>query len=368
MGIKLEEIYTIYDFLNKQTDILVLFGASTLGKKALEYTKKNNIKVDYFCDNDSSKNGSFIEGIEIISPSQLSVLKSSMSLRVLIASMYDKEIRQQLNTMGLTNIYSYNDIVINDIEAIDIHHCKRGQFNRELILNNEIKISMVRNLLEDSISKAVFDRLLKFRLTKDLSIVKSCRDEYEEYLDLDIVKFNNDEIIIDAGSFTGDTLQSFSKAVKYKKYYAFEPDQRNFVKLTENVKKMNAGDKVVSLNKGISNVNGFVAFQENEEERGSSAITDSGNTRIEVVRLDDCLPLDEKITFIKMDIEGAERDALEGCRNILLKHKPKLAICIYHRPDDLWEIPLMIKRMVPEYKLYIRHYSNYLWETVCYAT
>ena len=131
--------------------------------------------------------------------------------------------------------------------------------------------------------------------------------------------------------------------------------------------KLGIRSKVISVNKGISNVNGIVAFLENEELRGSSAIDKSGNTEIEVVRLDDFIPSDEKITFIKMDIEGAEIDALNGCKNILQKYKPKLAICIYHKPDDLWEIPLLIKRLVPEYQIYIRHYSNYLWETVCYA-
>lgn len=131
--------------------------------------------------------------------------------------------------------------------------------------------------------------------------------------------------------------------------------------------KLGIRSKVISVNKGISNVNGIVAFLENEELRGSSAIDKSGNTEIEVVRLDDFIPSDEKITFIKMDIEGAEIDALNGCKNILQKYKPKLAICIYHKPDDLWEIPLLIKRLVPDYKIYVRHYSNYLWETVCYA-
>lgn len=75
----------------------------------------------------------------------------------------------------------------------------------------------------------------------------------------------------------------------------------------------------------------------------------------------------EAPTFIKMDIEGAELEALEGAKNTIVKSKPKLAICLYHKPDDLWKIPLYLKKLVPEYKFYIRHHSKVRWETVLYA-
>jgi len=348
-------------------DINVLFGASSFGKKALQFLKSNNIKTDYFCDNDRSKWGSSIEGIKILAPFELEVLKINMNVKVIITSTYEKEIRQQLEEMGFEHICNYYDFLNSDINIVDKHHNERDQFDRGLILNSEDKINSVIGMLEDDISKVVFKSLLDFRLTKDLFILKGCCDNCAEYFNQDIIKFCNDEVIIDGGSFIGDTLESFMKAVEFKKYYAFEPDRRNYIQLESNIVKLGIRSKVISVNKGMSNVNGIVAFLENEELRGSSAIDKSGNTEIEVVRLDDFIPSDEKITFIKMDIEGAEIDALNGCKNILQKYKPKLAICIYHKPDDLWEIPLLIKRLVPEYQIYIRHYSNYLWETVCYA-
>jgi hypothetical protein len=75
----------------------------------------------------------------------------------------------------------------------------------------------------------------------------------------------------------------------------------------------------------------------------------------------------EKITFIKMDIEGSEPQALSGAEEIIKKQKPKLAICVYHKPEHLWEIPLYLKKIVPEYKIYIRHHTPLEYETVCYA-
>ena len=68
-----------------------------------------------------------------------------------------------------------------------------------------------------------------------------------------------------------------------------------------------------------------------------------------------------------MDIEGSELAALRGARQCILENKPKLAVCLYHKPQDMWEIPLMIKEMLPEYKIYIRHHTDLLNETVCYA-
>ena len=76
----------------------------------------------------------------------------------------------------------------------------------------------------------------------------------------------------------------------------------------------------------------------------------------------------EKVTLIKMDIEGSEQEALRGAEKVIKRDKPRLAICIYHKPEDFYEIPLMIKAMVPEYKLYIRHHSESWHETVVYAT
>lgn len=85
-----------------------------------------------------------------------------------------------------------------------------------------------------------------------------------------------------------------------------------------------------------------------------------------IVRIDDELA-DETISLIKMDIEGYELAAIRGCENLIKKYKPDLAICVYHRVFDMWEIPSLIKRYVPDYQFYLRHHSNTQVETVLYA-
>ena len=92
----------------------------------------------------------------------------------------------------------------------------------------------------------------------------------------------------------------------------------------------------------------------------------SSDLEIEVRKLDDMLR-DRKVTFLKMDIEGSELAALRGAERIIREQRPKLAICVYHKPEDMWEIPGFILNCHPDYKLYLRHYSISYTETVLYA-
>ena len=102
------------------------------------------------------------------------------------------------------------------------------------------------------------------------------------------------------------------------------------------------------------------------ESEAGSCVAETGMSIIQGIALDEIVK-DENITFIKMDIEGSELKALEGARNTIIRNKPKLAICIYHKPEDIIEVPFYLLSLVPEYKFYIRHYSSCLWETVLYA-
>lgn len=84
--------------------------------------------------------------------------------------------------------------------------------------------------------------------------------------------------------------------------------------------------------------------------------------------IDEAIDPGDRVTTIKMDIEGSELEALKGARETIRRDKPKLAICIYHKTEDLWEIPLYIKSLIPEYRFYIRHHGpSGLYDSVLYA-
>ncbi len=187
-----------------------------------------------------------------------------------------------------------------------------------------------------------------------------------QYFDEDIIKLNDGEVFIDAGAL--DLLTSVKFAEYCKKHcidkfkiYAFEPDPKNFNLCVKNSQKyMQYNINVINM--GLYSSNTKLLFDANG---GSKISLSKDAVSVDVVSLDSWF--NDVPTYIKMDIEGAEMEALKGCAELIRKYKPKLAISIYHKGEDIIDIPTYIKDLVPEYKLYIRHYGNNDCETILYA-
>lgn len=188
----------------------------------------------------------------------------------------------------------------------------------------------------------------------------------EQYFNPDFMTFEEEEIFVDAGCCDlSSSIRLKGHCKTLKRVYAFEPDPHNY-HICEKAAGLHFGDQVVKIiGKGTWSGNKTISFDASSD--GQSHISESGGTSIEVVAIDDAIAPDEKVTFIKMDVEGAELESLKGARRTIQRCKPKLAICIYHKAEDMYEIPLFIKELVPEYKLYVRHHSNGASETVLYA-
>ena len=247
------------------------------------------------------------------------------------------------------------------------------------------KINYLRSILSDELSIKVLDAAIHSRKTRNYKRLKNLYDNnFEEcttylsgetisydsiqYFAKDIIKLSPDEVFIDGGGNVGDTTLNFIKQTQgvFKKVHIFEPVRDTYEKVLQNMNMANNHkDKVIIHNTGLFSSEKEIFFNQNES--GSRADR-RGKILAKLVALDRYLSDDEleEITYIKLDIEGVELEALKGMRETIIKYKPKLAICIYHKPKDLWEIPLFIKNINPSYKLYIRqhYYKN---ETVCYA-
>lgn len=187
----------------------------------------------------------------------------------------------------------------------------------------------------------------------------------EAYFSPSFIQPSSNEIFIDAGGYDGDSLVKFMEwcGGKYKKIYSFEPDHENFCLLEEKVKNLKL-DNTKLVEKGLWSSNTQLSFYSMADM--GSMICKTGNSVIPVTTLDECIA-DDTVTFIKMDVEGAEMEALKGARNSIVSNIPKLAISIYHKPEDIVEIPLYIKQLCPEYKFYIRQHTWELTDTVLYA-
>jgi len=194
--------------------------------------------------------------------------------------------------------------------------------------------------------------------------------EGKQYFDLlELPHDVNGEVFADVGCYDGLSAFFFDKWCDGNGFsYCFEPDGINIARI-HRVLKNKGISKYELIDKGVWSSGGnlkFVSMGNSVSHISENNANEDNNDFIEVVALDDVLA-DKKVTFIKMDIEGSEIEALKGTKQIISIQKPKLAICVYHKPQDIWEIPELILEYNSEYKFYIRHYSYKDNETVLYA-
>ena len=190
--------------------------------------------------------------------------------------------------------------------------------------------------------------------------------DYNQYFQNDILILYEDEVFIDCGAFRGENIIGFSEfamaqGIKSWKAIAFEPDPFNIQIMKSRIKNLK---NILFEECGVYSSTRTLYF--NSGEGSSSSVSEKGNIAIKVKAIDDVLE-GEKATFIKMDIEGSEMEALRGAEKTICKYKPKLAICIYHKREDFLDTPRYVKMLNPEYKLYIRNQDSAGIECVLYA-
>jgi FkbM family methyltransferase len=235
---------------------------------------------------------------------------------------------------------------------------------------NVERVNSVVNMLADEKSKMTYLGIVKFRSTyKKKDFPFSCYEKVNYFIKE--IKFNENEVFLDCGAYNGDTIDDFLKyCPNYKQIVAFEPETINFEELK---RKHSGNNKITLINAGVYDKNGEISFDV-VKNTGSSKISEdvqideTKNFATIKITTIDALDL-ENVTFIKMDVEGAELNALKGAQRTILRYKPKLAVCIYHSDEDMLRIAEYIHCLLPEYKLYVRQHENYpsIFETVLYA-
>ena len=355
--------------ISREDNVLILYGVGSYGNVAMKFLKERKININFLCDSNRSKWNEYSGGIKIISPDELKEICGSgdKEVVILITSTYWKEIKEQLNKKGVKeNIYSFSKAAY--LPKGDREYSGLGVdcFGDDYIDTNIDMIQKLYSILEDEESRSVLTNIIKGRLTYNNIYFSNVMSE-KQYFDEDIFKLNDDEVFVDGGAYNGDTIEKFISITegKYKKIYAFEPNEFNY-KILENKVKINDYKNTEVYNYGLYNKTSTMTFDNDENNPAGGFIKESGKDTIEVISLDELLK-NKKITFLKMDIEGSELEALEGSKDLITINKPKLAICLYHKRDDLWKIPLFIKNLNLEYKFFIRHHSSLFMETVLYA-
>lgn len=292
----------------------VIAGCKTLTGDVVYYGAGNDLKLllrlypelelKCLCDRDVNKQKNGYNGIPVISPEQLLERKDNIHV-VIVTTGFHKEIKQYL-------------------------------------LDGELQENQITDL--GAVLEPLYNR---------------------QYFDDSVMSPMKEGVFIDGGCYDCSTSMLFSEWCdnKYEKIFAFEPDEQNFTRCK---KKREQIPNMEILNKGLWDCDEELTFAA-DCGQGSKITNQAENTiRIFTTSIDKVVK-DEKVTLIKLDVEGAELKALQGARNTILRDRPRLAVSIYHKPEDIFEIPSYILSLHKDYKLYMRHYQFSEHETILYA-
>ena len=216
--------------------------------------------------------------------------------------------------------------------------------------------------LQDYCSKKTLYAILNNWYRYDFASTAQTREYlFDDYFDLDIVRCTPQEVLVDLGAYTGDTVLSYLKNYGedcYRKIYCYEITPKSFETLQRNLAKY---ERVELRRKGVSDAQGTMFLRHSTADASANALDESGGEAVEVTTLD--ADICEAVTLIKADIEGGEQKAVLGARNHIVSDHPKLLLSVYHNNEDLWKIPRMIDALCSEYAFHLRYRSSPIYPT-----
>ncbi len=331
----------------------ILYGAGRLAKVFIDICKKLDIEITAVCDRNSGK---MCEGFCTISPMDLKS-KYPEAIILICSYTFNLEIFKNLKEIGFEE------------EQIMLCPIAHAYFESpENFLKHKNGYEWAYNFYQDSLSKQlVLDRMEMILLDRPLEI----NTEADCYYEKDAIQLDEKEVFVDGGAFIGDTAQDFilKQNGKYKHIYSFEPGYENY---QEAKNRLNEYDDIDLIQKGLWSSETTLTFYEDKANPAGSCFSEAKNLEnsIEVISLDSLfskMDIEEWPTFIKMDIEGSEKEALMGAANIIKQKKPKLAICAYHKVEDIYELPQTILKIRDDYKFVLRQHAKGCFDTVLYA-
>ena len=346
---------------------VVLFGAGNLGRRTLELLRAHGQSAAAFIDNAGGLWGTVVDGIPVLSPADASVRYAADGLA--LVTIWRAEgghdflvTRENLRNLGWGRVESFIPLFwgygADALPYITIDVPTKVLVAREDILAAAALWSEDRSLRE-------YVNQVRWRLTADFAALSPA--EPDQYFAEDLVQVGPDEVFVDCGAFTGDTLLDVARRVgSWRAYHAFEPDPASFAALQAVVAALPEplAGRVHVQRAATSDRPGKAWF--NATGLGSAGLSGAGTYAVDCVAIDDAVT-GPPPTFIKMDIEGAEAAALAGARGAIQDGQPLLAIAAYHKQADLWELPCLVRAMWPDYCMFLRSHAGEGFDTVLYA-
>ena len=346
----------LWTYLASANKTIVMYGMGNGADKIIEVCESYGIVISDFFASDGFVRGQIFHGKRVMSFSEIKDKYGKDNIIVLVAFASSlPDVMQKI-----ADVASECETYIPDVPV-------RGYnvFCDEFENEHKDDIEKAYRLLSDERSKEVYRGVIEFRRSGKLDILNSTANERSEVM-AELLNFEGYRVAADIGAYNGDTAMELTELCPHiEKIIALEPDRRNFRKLSAYAE---SEPRVIPVNVAAWNENATLIFDDSGNR--NAGLDEDGSSRrhaeVDAVALDSLL--NEKVDYIKYDVEGAEKQAIEGTAETIKKYHPDLLISVYHRTEDLHELILQIHSIAPEYKLYLRRYPYIpAWDLNLYA-
>lgn len=340
----------VWEFLKRTSLPILLYGMGNGADMIIDVFEEKGIEYADTFASDGFVRGHFFHGKRVISYTE-ALEKYGDFVIVMTFAVHDEAMLKQVRKLSQKHIFLSPTVPI----------AGKGLFTSKYIKEHDEEFDKAYSMLADEKSRQTFLDVLNFKVSGKTDYLFSCQSEKSEVYD-NILKLSESEDIVDLGAYDGDTIREFLSFTngKYKSITAFEPDEKNFRKLERKTSDL---ERLELFNLGAWDKEETLYFQ---KKAGRNSRQDENGVPVNFNSVDNILS--HEVSFIKMDIEGAELKALEGAKETIKKYKPKLYICAYHRNEDFFSLPLKMKELCADYKIYLRHHPYVpAWESNFYA-
>ncbi len=341
----------VFDLIKNNPYETFIYGTGDGADKLIDYLTKIGVEIDGICVSDEFYRKRIFRGFEI---QPIGVVSEKHKNALFLMAFGVK------NTDEIFKLSKKINLLYPEMPV-----CENVPFTKETFLKDKDIIEKAYSLLADEESKKVFESILRFRLSGDIEYLKQCESSIEDGYGI-ILDKTKKETVFDCGAYTGDTAADFEKYSGGLNWlYAAEPCPKSFLKLKEKYGRYSVFNCAIGKKEGEAE---FVFSRGRGSALASNQVNTAGKiTKVPVRSVDGILSGNE-CSVIKYDVEGEEENALMGSEKTINSNHPKLLVAAYHRMDDIYKIPLLIKRICEGYNIYLRHHPCLpSWETNVYA-
>lgn len=340
-------IIDLWSYLSSTSKTIVMYGMGNGADKILNVCQKYNVEIADFFASDGFVRGHSFHGKRVLSFSEIKEKYKKEDLIILLS--FGSSLPDVLSIFKSINA-EY------ELYAPDVPVCGDNIFTLDFFNKNQEKILAARALLADELSKHIYDNVILYKLTGKLDYLFDAECDRKDSFKL--INAQNIKSFADLGAYRGDTLaEMLEYAPKLEYAYAFEPDAKTYKKLSAFCESYQGGAKLYPLNVAAwSNAEALIFNSSSNRNSGAFApVTNAKTIEIAANSLDNVLN-GKSIDHIKYDVEGAEKQALEGSQKTIQAFAPSLCVSAYHRSEDIFALPLQIHSIYPDYKIYLRRY------------